>query len=432
MTPDLTALKTFRLDNGLTVLLKEIHTAPLISQWIWYRVGSRNEHPGITGISHFVEHILFKGTRKYPAEMIDRAIARDGGVMNGMTYLDWTTYFETMPSDKIDFSINMEADRMLNSQFAAADIESERTVIISEREGNENEPLFRLSEAVQAAAILDHPYHYEVIGMLQDLKKISRDDLVHHYQNYYSPSNALVAIAGDFQMEKMQEDIANLYGKVPSKKDSHPAHISAASPIHEKRIVIEGPGETTYLQIAYRAPGAVDKDFFAMTILDSILTGPASLNMFGGGISNKTSRLYQHLVEKDLAVSISGGLTATIDPYLFEISATVHPDKTPDEVIKAIDEEIDVLLSVEIPQDEIHRAVKQARALFAYGSENITNQAFWMGYSNIFATFAWFESYLEKLQAVTREDLIRTARNYLNPHRRIIGIYQPARTGGDR
>jgi len=183
--------------------------------------------------------------------------------------------------------------------------------------------------------------------------------------------------------------------------------------------------ETTYLEIAYRAPRAREKDFFILTVLDSILTGPTSLNMFGSGISNKTSRLYQALVEKDLAVSISGGLVATIDPYLFEITATVHPNKKAQDVLNAIDKEIDRLMNQTITIDEIRRAVKQAKALFVYGSENITNQAFWMGYSNMFATYDWFESYLEHLEMVTQTELQQAAETYLNPQHRVVGIYQP-------
>ena len=430
MPPDQNSIQTIHLSNGLTILLKEIHTAPLISQWVWYKVGSRNEIPGITGISHFVEHIQFKGTPKYPAQVIDHAISRDGGVMNGMTYLDWTTYFETMPADKIGLSLEMEADRMVNSSFNPEEIESERTVIISEREGNENEPLFRLSEAVQNASFSSHPYHFEVIGTLYDLKKISRDDLFKHYQTFYSPSNAIIAVAGDFNSEQMENKLRSLYEKIPSTKISNHEIVQDSALTGEKRIVVEGPGETTYLEISYRAPRAAEKDFFTMTVLDSILTGPTSLNMFGGGISNKTSRLYQNLVEKDLAVSVSGGLTATIDPYLFEKSVTVHPDKKVDDVIAAIDEEINQLMDKKVNEDEIQRAIKQAKALFAYGSENITNQAFWMGYSNIFANYQWFENYVESLQTITVEEVHQAARKYLSSNRRVVGIYQPSK--GDK
>jgi len=419
-------IRTIQLPNGLTILLKEIHTAPLISQWVWYRVGSRNETPGLTGISHFVEHIQFKGTSNYPAKMIDHAIARDGGVMNGMTYLDWTTYYETMPADKINLSLKMEADRMINSNFDPDEIESERTVIISEREGNENEPLFRLSEAVQNESFSAHPYHYEVIGTLEDLKNISRDDLYRHYQAFYSPANAIIAIAGDFEPDKLETQLRNLYEKIPADQQTDQL-IALDPPLQsEKRITVEGPGETTYLEISYRAPRAADKDFFIMTVLDSILTGPTSLNMFGGGISNKTSRLYQKLVEKDLAVSVTGGLTATIDPYLFDLSITIHPDKKVSDVIKSIDEEIDKLMDKKVNKDEIQRAIKQAKALFAYGSENITNQAFWMGYANMFSNYQWFEKYIENLQTVTAENVLKAAQTYLLPNRRVVGTYQPS------
>lgn len=425
MISDSKSIRTIQLPNGLTILLKEIHTAPLISQWVWYRVGSRNETPGITGISHFVEHIQFKGTPKYPAKMIDHAISRDGGVMNGMTYLDWTTYYETMPADKIGLSLEMEADRMVNSNFYPEEIESERTVIISEREGNENEPLFRLSEAVQSASFSSHPYHYEVIGTLEDLHHISRDDLFKHYETFYSPSNAIICVAGDFETEKMGMQLRKLYEKIPTSPNPL-QKIALDAPLQsEKQIVVEGPGETTYVEISYRAPRAAEKDFFIMTVLDSILTGPAALNMFGSGISNKTSRLYQKLVEKDLAVDVSGGLMATIDPYLFELSVTVHPDKKVHDVITAIDEEIDILKEKMVNAEEIQRAIKQAKALFSYGSENITNQAFWMGYANMFADYQWFERYIESLQTVSAEEVLQAARKYLSPERRVVGIYQP-------
>ena len=158
------------LSNGLTVLLKEIHTAPLISSWMWYRVGSRDEAPPLTGISHLVEHMQFKGTPKYPASMMDKAISRDGGMWNAFTFLDWTTFFETMPADKIDLALRLEADRMRHSVFDEKEFASERTVVASEREGNENEPLFQFGEAVQQAAFRVHPYHHEVIGDMADIQ----------------------------------------------------------------------------------------------------------------------------------------------------------------------------------------------------------------------------------------------------------------------
>ncbi len=176
-------LITTHLSNGLTVHLKEIHTAPIISSWMWYRVGSRYELPGLTGLSHWVEHMQFKGTPSYPAGKLDRLIEREGGTWNAFTYLDWTTFYETMPKEKIELAFNLEADRMVNSRFEKNEVESERTVIISEREGSENEPLFKLGEAVQKAAFPHHPYRYEVLGEKADLYRIQRKDLLTHYRD---------------------------------------------------------------------------------------------------------------------------------------------------------------------------------------------------------------------------------------------------------
>ncbi len=178
------------LKNGMKVLLKEIHTAPLISSWIWYRVGSRDEPTGKTGISHWTEHTQFKGTPQFPGTVLDKAISREGGRWNASTSHDSTKYYITLPADKIDLGLRLEADRMVNSIFDEKEVASERTVIISEREGNENEPLFRLSEAIQQTAFRVHPYHHEIIGDMADLRTMTREDLYNHYRAYYVPGRA--------------------------------------------------------------------------------------------------------------------------------------------------------------------------------------------------------------------------------------------------
>lgn len=419
-----------QLPNGLTIHLKEIHTAPIISHWVWYRVGSRDEVPGITGISHWVEHMQFKGTPSFPATVLDKAISREGGMWNAFTHLDWTTYFETLPADKIDLGLTLEADRMFNSLFDPAEIEAERTVILSEREGNENDPLFRLGEAVQNAAFRVHPYGHEVIGNLEDLRQMTRDDLYRHYRSYYHPGNALIAVAGDFNTAEMLDRLNALYDAVPpGDPPIHPAQPEPNSTI-EQRVEVTGPGETTYIQVAYHAPAANTRDFFAFSVLDSLLSGPTSLNMFGGGgISNKTSRLYRALVEREQAVSVYGGLQATVDPFLYDVHITVRPDRTVEDVLTAFEDEIKRLQDQPVTEAEIARAIKQARALFAYGSENITNQAFWLGYAEMFATYDWFTGYVEHLEKITPEDVQRIAQTYLHPSNRVIGTYIPTGNG---
>jgi zinc protease len=421
-----------KLDNGLTIHLKEIHTAPIISHWIWYHVGSRDEIPGKTGISHWVEHMQFKGTPLFPAGKLDKAISRDGGFWNAFTFLDWTAFFQTMPADKIDLALKLEADRMINGTYAPDEVESERTVILSEREGSENEPLFRLGRAVQGASFSTHPYHYEIIGELEDLKALSRNDLYQHYHTYYQPNNAQVCVAGDFDTETMLAEITRLYQAIPAAAaPPHPAQPETALPA-EQHLEVKGPGETTFIQIAYRAPAASHPDFFVLSVVDSLLTGPSSLNMFGGGgISNKTSRLYQALVEKELTVSVDGGLSATLDPYLYDIVLTVHPDKTPEQALKAVDREINRILNEKVTPEEVQRAIKQARALFAYGTENITNQAFWLGYADMFDSYPWFETYIQRLETVTPQEVLEIAQKYINPSNRVVGIYIPENNQGD-
>jgi zinc protease len=413
------------LSNGLKVLLKEIHTAPIISSWLWYRVGSRDEVPGKTGISHWVEHMQFKGTDQFPANLLDKSISREGGSWNAFTYLDWTAYFETMPADKIDLALRLESDRMANSRFEPEEVASERTVIISEREGNENEPLFLLSEAVQQAAFRVHSYHHEVIGDMADLRTMTREDLHNHYRKFYVPNNAVLAMSGDFETNSMLARIRELFEGIPAGEN--PARLAREEPPQngEVRLSVEGPGATCYLQACYRFPAASHPDFFPLTVLDSLLAGPSNLNMFSGGISNKTSRLYRALVDKELAVSVHGGAQATIDPFLYSITMTVHPKRTWEQVLAALDREIQRLQEEKVAKEEITRAMKQARALFAYGSENITNQGYWLGYSEMFASYEWFLTYLDRLSKVTPKDIQRVANEYLKPQSRVVGTYIP-------
>jgi len=376
----------------------------------------------------------FKGTEKFPAEVREKTIARAGGTWNAFTYLDWTTYFETMPADKIDQALEIEADRMVNSLYDPQEVESERTVIMSERQGRENSPSFWLMEAVHKSAFQIHPYSHVILGDMVDLASITRDDLYQHYKTYYSPRNAVISIAGDFDRDDMLKRITSLYEGLPEGGD--PPRLNRPEPVRrgEHRLTVEGPGDTVLVDVCYQSPPAHHEDFFPLLILDSILSGPQGLNMFGGGgISNKTSRLYTKMVEEEeVAISISGGLPATIDPYLYSIHMIVHPASNPEAALGILDAEIQRLQDSPPRQEELARAVRQTRALFAYGGESITNQAFWMGFSEMFASYDWVTGYLENLEAVTPVDVQRAAQTYLKPKNRIAGTYMPHNKGNDR
>jgi zinc protease len=370
----------------------------------------------------------FKGTDQFPTGVLDKAISREGGFWNALTYLDWTTYFETMPADKIDLALRLEADRMVNSRFDPGEVDLERTVIISERQGNENEPLFRLGEEIQSTAFQVHSYRNEVIGNLSDLQKIDRYDLLSHYRKHYIPNNAVLSMAGDFDIDKMLDRITQIYEHIP-KGDPPRSEVKNELPqSDELRINVEGPGEAIYLQIAYHVPGATHSDFLPLLLADSLLSGPGNLNMFSEGLSNKTSRLYRALVEGEKAVSVFGGLQATIDPFLYTITAIVHPESNEKEAIASLDAELQNLQDSLPDRVELARAMKQAQALFAYGSERITNQAFWLGFSEMIDTYDWFNDYLQNLEAVSIEDIQRVAQDYLNPKNRVIGVYRPKDT----
>lgn len=412
------------LDNGLTVLLKEMHTAPIISHWVWYRVGSRNEVSGKTGISHWVEHMQFKGTETYPEAMLDREISRNGGFWNAFTYLDWTAFYETMPADRIQLAIDLEADRMVNAIYDPEEVESERTVIISEREGNENDPAFRLNEAIHQTAFPVHPYRNEVIGNPEDLLRITRDDLYQHYSSHYVPNNAVLTVAGDFETDDMLRRIEKAYRNVPAGKV--PEYRIEPAGIIEKpeTVTVNGPAAVTLVRLNWRAPAGKDPDIFPLTILDSVLSGPSSLNMFGkGSISNGTSRMYRALVERGLAVSVGGGFVTTIDPYLFETAAYANPGVTPEEITGVIHQEIDRIIREGIRPDELEKARKQAKAMFIYSGENIANQAYWLGYTSMFDKPEWYADYLNRLNRVTAEDVSCLAEHYFRPEHCVTGIY---------
>lgn len=413
------------LDNGLTVLLKESRHAPVTTFWIWYRVGSRNEVPGITGIAHYAEHMLFKGSKAFPKDQVHKEIARNGGVRNAFTWLDFTTFFETLPADRIDLGLRIEADRMVNALFDPKEVALERTVIISERQGAENRPTFLLSEEVVGTAFRVHPYHHDTIGEMCDLETISREELWHHYQKHYGPGNTVAVAVGDFDSLQMLARIEELFGPIPSRSNPLPLNRPEPPQRGERRLDLEGPGNTAYLQAAYRGPAAQDPDFFPMVILSSILTGATGMNLFAAGPPNRSSRLYKALVEEGLAAGVSGSLSPMLDPFLYNITATVRAGRTLDKVEKAFDSEMDQILAESISEEELRTAIKQSKAQFAYSSESVTNQGFWLGYASIVADTGWFEGFLDSLAAVTVEDVTRVADTYLRKRNRTMGRYIP-------
>ncbi len=416
------------LDNGLHLLVREMRTAPVASFWIWYRVGPRNEHPGITGISHWVEHMLFRGTDRWPSGAADHAIAREGGVYNGMTWYDFTTFYETLPTAHLNLALDIESDRMQHARFLETEVESERTVVISERQGSENSPHFLLGEEVTSAAYRVHPYGHETIGHLCDLQAITAADLRRHYETYYTPNNAVIAVSGDIQAETVADAIAEQFGAIPRGPETPTVRAVEPPQRGERQVIVRGAGSTDYVEMAYHVPAAAHPDFHALTVLSAILSGGSGFLVGRGHITNHTSRLYRELVEAEYAVDISSGLAPTVDPGLYRISATVWPGIDPEDLTGKIKEELTRLQEAPVSEDELAKAQRQARALFAYSSESISDQAFWQGFTAIFADYSWFETYLDQLAAVTVADVQRVAQTYLDPKQQTTGFYLGNRT----
>ncbi|HUE75700.1 MAG TPA: pitrilysin family protein [Chloroflexota bacterium] len=420
--------------NGLLLLSREDHTAPVATFWVWYRVGGRNEAPGRTGISHWVEHMLFKGTPTLGKGEIFRSVTKNGGTLNGFTWVDYTTYFETLPSDRLDLAIRIESDRMVNSLFDPDEVSSERTVILSERSGSENSPTFHLGEEVRAAAFKVHPYGNGVIGWKSDLETMTREDLYDHYRHFYTPGNAVAVCVGDFEQQWLVDKVGELFGSIPAGPP--PPEVRSVEPPQEaeRRIIMRRPAPNRYFQSVWHAPAASDPTAIPAILLDSILSGAKSMGL-GSGRSpmGRSSRLYRSLVHRGLASSAGSSFSLTRDPYLFGMSATLQRGVELATVEQIMFAEIDDIRSNGVSEEEVERAKKQVRAQFIYGSEGVTSQAYWLGNLEMVASHTLFETLLDRIGAVTPADVQQVAETYLGDNRRTVGWLEPVSpgSGGD-
>lgn len=413
------------LPNGMLVLTREVHAAPVATCWVWYRVGSRNEQLGTTGLSHWVEHMLFKGTPSIPKGEMDRLIARNGGTFNAFTSNDFTAYHATLPAERIELSMQIEADRMVNSLFAPDEVESERTVIISEREGLENDPEWWINEAVMAAAFQLHPYRNDVIGWKHDLLAITRDDLYRHYQTYYKPNNAVLVLVGDFDTDTLMRQVERDFAALPVGLPRPDRQTYEPEQQGERRVTVRRPGPAQYVQIVYQTPACRSPDFAALVVLDAVLSGAKPMGSGGAAQTNRSARIYRALVETQLASGAGSSYRATIDPYLFELSATVRESHTAAEVEAALLAEVEKIQQDGVSDAEMAKVIKQTRAQIAYSGESITSQALMLGMWEMLDSYRRINTLLDELSGVTAADVQRVARTYLVENRRTIGHFVP-------
>ncbi|HVX30546.1 MAG TPA: pitrilysin family protein [Nitrolancea sp.] len=418
------------LDNGLTILTRESRRVPVASFFIWYRVGARNEVPGVTGVSHWVEHMLFKGTERWQPGEIFRAVNKYGGTLNGFTWLDYTAYYETLPSANLLLGADIESDRMMNALFDPEQVASERTVILSERQGNENRPTFRLSEELNAAAFRAHPYGQGVIGFKSDLESMTRDDLYQHYRMFYAPNNATVVVVGDFETTELLREIEQRFGKaepiaqIPAVRTIEPEQVG------QRRVTVRRPAPAATMIAGWHAPAASSPDAPAMVVLDTVLSGGKSIGAGGGGGMGRSSRLYRALVASGLTSSAGSSFALTIDPYLFSVSATLLPATAPEQVESIVFEQVERLREELVPADELNRAIKQVRAQLAYAGESVTSQAYWIGSLETVAPGNDADEFNERIASVTAEDIQRVAQTYLLYDHSNVGWLEPTEASG--
>jgi zinc protease len=404
------------LPNGLKVILLENHKAPLVTFQVWYRVGSRNEAWGKTGLSHMLEHMMFKGTERVGPEEFSRIIQENGGNDNAFTSRDYTAYFENLSSDRIQVAIDLESDRMHNLLLREEDFRTERMVVMEERRlRTEDNPTAYLSEQLEATAFQIHPYHWPIIGWMEDIARFTLEDLKAYYRTYYNPANASLVVVGDFKKEELLPRIEKAFGLIPrgvvpnQDRDKDPPQTG------ERRIFVKKEAQLPALVMGYHVPNLREPDSYVLEVIAAILSG------------GKSSRLYQSLVrEKRLVLSADADHSLlSRDPSLFYLSADLLPNKEVAEAEKALDQEIERLKKEPVEERELEKVKNQLEAAFIFGQDSIFNQAMLLAQHEIVLSWKAIDDYIPSIRKVTPEDIQRVAKQYLIQDNRTVGILIP-------
>ena len=430
-------ISEYKLANGMKTLLVENRVAPVATMMVVYKVGSRNEAVGYTGSTHLLEHMMFKGTPTFNIEnqtQIAATLQKIGADFNATTWYDRTNYFETVPSDQLELAIKLEADRMRNSLIADNDRVSEMTVVRNELERGQNEPSEVLDEAIYAAAFHEHPYHHPTIGWRADVEGVPTSRLKEFFDTFYQPNNATAIIVGDFVRGATLELINKYFGAYPASQVPIPEVYTEEPPQQgERRLVIRRSGELALVQIAFHIPGVLGQ----MTVLsnDELAARAANppadndiypLVVLSAAMSNGvTSRFYQALVEKELAVAVNANCDQHRDPGLFNIYATVNPGVDPQQVEGVILSELQRVSYEGLSLEEIRKAKRQIIAAEAFGRDGTYNIAVQMSEAEAVADWRFFKDYSTNIEKVTPADVQRVASAYLFEDNRTVGHFIP-------
>jgi zinc protease len=409
-------VETKTLKNGMKILVQSDHSIPNVAMYTFYKIGSRNERPGTTGLSHFFEHMMFNGAKKYGPGDLDKVMEANGGSNNAYTTKNVTVYQDWFPRPALELIFDIEADRIQNLSFDPKKIESERGVVASERRtsvDSQNEGI--LDEQLWAAAYMAHSYMWPVVGWMSDIERWTIEDLKHHFEMGYSPSNATMVIVGDVSAAEIFALCEKYLEPIPAH--APPPAVTTVEPeqIGERRLVIRKPAELPLLEIAFHVPQTNSGDFYALNILRTVL--------FAG----ESSRMYLRLVDKEqIALDVDSSLSQGFDPTLLVINAQPKEGVDPQSCEKAIYEELERAKSGLVSDQELQKAKNIRLAEFYKQMETISGRANTIGaYEIFFGDYHKLFDAGQKYSAVTKEDVQRVAKLYLGPNNRTVGTLLP-------
>jgi len=414
------------LANGLKVVVKEDHRAPVVVQQVWYKAGSMDESTGTTGVAHVLEHMMFKGTKAVPAGEFSKRIAAAGGRENAFTNSDFTAYFQQLEKSRLPLAMKLESDRMHNLNLSAKEFGKEIKVVMEERRmRTDDEPQSLLQETMNAAMFQEHPYHNPVIGWMGDLEAMSVNDARVWYQRWYAPNNATLVIAGDVKADEVFALAQRYYGAIPKKVLPVRRQLTEPKQTGIKRLVVKAPAELPQLVMAYHAPAVRDpeKDWqpYALEMLAGVLDG------------NESARLNKHLVREQQIASEAG---ASYDPTsrgpgVFSLEATPSTGKTVQDAEAALRGEIALLVKDGVNEDELKRVKAQVMAAEVYKLDSVFYQAMQIGQmESIGLGYKAIPVMLEKLKAVTAEQVLQVAREFLQDDNLTVAVLDPQPLSG--
>ncbi|MDX2230141.1 MAG: pitrilysin family protein [Leptolyngbyaceae cyanobacterium bins.349] len=412
------------LANGLTVLTKQVDTAPVVSVQVWYRIGSRNEAPGVNGIAHQLEHLMFKGTKERPIQF-GRFFSALGSASNAFTSYDMTAYFGTVESDKLEALLVLEADRMKNSTIDESALTSEKRVVISELQGYENSPSYRLGRAVMRSAFPTSPYGLPVGGTKADVEQFTVDQVRYYYTTYYRPDNAVLVVVGNFKQDEVMKLVQQTFGAIPKTtpplpQTPAPKEIPQPSAAPKPAIALREPGTTALLNAVYPLPDVMHPDVPALQLMDAILS------------SGRSSRLYQSLVETGLASEASGYAANLMGGGWYDFAVTAAPQQDLQQIDQVLQQVITEFQAQGVTAEELARAKAQLRASLILRNRDISSQAIQLG-DDFISTgdYQFTDRLLANLEKVTPADVQRVARTYLKLGLRTVGFFEPTTLTGE-